>query len=109
MSKQGFAQHLFKVEKRRSERDEVCFVSRIRLLGGSTIPAEVLNVSRYGFMARADAILPQDSIVHIDLPVTGELKARIVWGLGNRVGAEFLSPIDAMAYQMMLCELPRGI
>ena len=105
MASQGLARHLFEVEKRRATRDEVFFRTAIRLPGASEIPAEIINISRFGFMARMAAIVAQDATIEIRLPNGDFYRARTAWALGNRIGAEFLPPIDQEDYRMLLLAL----
>ena len=105
MSSQGLARHLSEVEKRRTTRDEVYFRTAIRLPGSQEIPAEIINLSRFGFMARTAAIVAQDALIDIRLPGHGDQQARIAWGLGNRIGAEFKPAIDQEEYRQLMDSL----
>lgn len=102
MASQGLARHLLEVEKRRATRDEVFFRTAIRLPGSPDISAEIINISRFGFMARTAAIMVQDAMVEIRLPNSGLCRARVAWALGNRVGAEFIPAINPEDYQLLL-------
>lgn len=108
MASRGFAQHLFDVEKRRSERDEVYFQTTLRSAGAEEMSAAVLNISRYGFMARTSGLVAQEAQVEISLPPVGKLQARVVWALGNRIGAEFAQAIDPVSYSLLLDTIPRA-
>lgn len=105
MTSQGLARHLSEVEKRRATRDEVFFRTIIRLPGSPEIPTEIINLSRFGFMARTAAIIGQDAVIHIRLPGYGDQQARVAWGLGNRVGAEFRPAIDQEEYNQLVDSL----
>ncbi|WP_380875505.1 hypothetical protein ACFB49_04880 [Sphingomonas sp. DBB INV C78] len=105
MASQGLARHLFEVEKRRASRDEVFLRTSIRLAGSPEIPAEIINISRFGFMARTAAIVAQEAVIEIRLPGHEMCKARVAWSLGNRIGAEFRPPIDAEEYRLIFEEL----
>lgn len=107
MASQGLARHLFEVEKRRASRDEVFFRTAIRLPGSSEIPAEIINLSRFGFMARTAAIVAQEATIDIRLPNYGFCRARVAWALGNRVGAEFVPAINQDDYQLLMDGLSR--
>ncbi|SNS78953.1 hypothetical protein SAMN06295912_11640 [Sphingomonas laterariae] len=101
MASQGLARHLFEVEKRRATREDIFLRTTIRLPGSSEIPAEIINVSRFGFMARTAAIVAQESMIDITIPGHGERRARVAWALGNRIGAEFRPPIEAEEYRLI--------
>jgi len=105
MGSQGLARHLFEVEKRRATRDEVFFRTAIHLAGSAEIPAEIINISRFGFMARTAAIVAQEAVIEIRLPSQGFHRARVAWALGNRVGAEFTPAIDQEDYRQLLLAL----
>lgn len=102
MASRGLARHLFEVEKRRAPRDDVFFRTAIRFPGSSEVPTEIINISRFGFMARAAAIIAQDAMIEIRLPHRGFCRARAAWSLGNRIGAEFLPAINEDDYQLLL-------
>lgn len=102
MALRGLAHHLFDVEKRRADRYEVCFRTKLRLIGSEPITADVINISRLGFMARTDAVVKQEDHIHINLLPLGDLRARVVWVLGGRMGAEFTSAIDPVTYYLLL-------
>ncbi|AGH48497.1 MULTISPECIES: hypothetical protein [Sphingomonadales] len=101
MASQGLARHLFEVEKRRVARDDVFLRTTIRLPGSQEIPAEIINISRFGFMARMAAIVAQEASVDIRLPDGSERRARVAWALGNRIGAEFRPAMDAEEYRIL--------
>ena len=108
MATNGLAQHVFDVERRRMEREEVFYRTMLTATGGATVPVDLVNISRTGFMARTDAPLTEGTRARIRLPVTSEMDARIVWALGGRVGAEFREPIEPLTYFKLLAALPRG-
>lgn len=108
MANIGLAQHVFDVERRRSERELVFYRTSLRLDDQRRVPVELVNLSRTGFMARTEADLAEEARLHIRLPVTGELSGRIVWSLGGRIGAEFRHPMDAATYFTLVASLPRG-
>ena len=108
MANSGLAQHVFNVERRRAEREQVFYRTTLRLEGERHVPVELVNLSRTGFMARTQAALSEEMRLHIPLPVTGELSARVVWSLGGRIGAEFRNAIDPATYFTLLASLPRG-
>lgn len=102
MASQGLARHLFEVEKRRSERDEVFHRTAVRLAGSPEIAAEIINISRFGFMARTAGVIAQETLLEINLPSRGWQPARVAWQLGPRIGAEFKLAIDPADYRALL-------
>lgn len=107
MASSALAQHLFGVEQRRAQRDEVFFRTRFRIIGGAVLEFEVVNLSRFGFMARTDADVPQEMRGYLRLPRVEERETRIVWSLGGRVGGEFRHPIEQASYFTLLSTVPR--
>ena len=89
-------------ELRRAPRDE--FALPTRMIDAQNRAADVLlvNISPLGFMVREYGSTEKGAIVKLQLPRLGDVPAKIVWSLGGRIGAEFLSPIDQYAYTAML-------
>lgn len=106
MSAQPLAQHIFDIEKRRAERDAVSI--RGALHAPNAEPHEVLlgNLSPFGFMAISTVEYPEGALVRLHLPMIGEVNARIVWSLSDRIGAEFIRPFDARGYRALLDAAP---
>jgi hypothetical protein len=101
-SSQALARHLFTVEKRRAERDEVFFGTTMFVHGGITREVQVVNLSPFGFLVRAADDIAERSRVKLKLPVVGPVDASIVWTLGGRAGGEFGKAIDGDLYREML-------
>lgn len=102
MASQGLARHLFEVEKRRGERDEVFYRTVVRLAGSPEIACEIINISRFGFMARTAGVIAQETVLEIRLPGRGWQPGRVAWQLGPRIGAEFKLAIDPVDYRALL-------
>jgi hypothetical protein len=66
-------------------------------LGGRTI--DIVNLGRSGLLAKGHRIPKSDEIVHVSIPVLGDIQARIVWHKGDLVGLSFLDPIDERSFQ----------
>lgn len=99
---QALARHLFTVEKRRAERDEVFFGTTMFVHGGMTREVQVVNLSPFGFLIRAADDVAERTRVKLKLPVIGPVDAVLVWTLGGRAGGEFAKAIDASLYREML-------
>ncbi|ARU17763.1 PilZ domain-containing protein [Croceicoccus marinus] len=56
-------------------------------------PAIVRNLSETGLLLETRASLEPNDILYIDLPISGECAAEIVWIDGVRHGCRFLAPI----------------
>jgi len=105
------AQHIFQVDQRRAERDEVYLVTRIRRKSpphGEPAEALLLNISRFGFMVRTDLEVIDGSAVAIELPGIGETKARAVWSMDRNLGGEFQAAIEPSAYFDLLARVARA-
>jgi len=102
------AQHLFRAGQRRSARDDISIrtvIWRLTPPQGEAVDALVVNLSRFGFMAHT-ALPPLDGcLIAVDLPEVGEIRARTVWSMEGRLGAEFLTPITADDYAALLAGL----
>ena len=106
------AQHIFRAGQRRTARDTIAIQTVLWRRSppfGDPVDATVINISRYGFMARTALNAIDGSLIAIDLPEVGEIRARAVWSMEDSVGGEFLLPISSSAYAAMLaylCEKP---
>ncbi len=96
------AQHLFDVDRRRSERDEVSLHTLMLPLGGQAAAVTLVNLSRLGFMARSETMLNEGARIQVELPLVGAVRARIVWSFGNALGGEFAQPIGEQDYHQIV-------
>jgi hypothetical protein len=87
---------------RKVERDQVDFHATLRRPGGSAMDARVVDLSPRGFMVRIDGPFEPEERVLIDLPVVGEVTARVAWALGGRLGGQLLVPIPKPDYDELL-------
>ena len=105
---QPLAQHIFDVDQRRVKRDEIFIATRLRRRSppyGDPVPAYLLNISRFGFMARTNLNLIDGSLVSIEVPELGELVGRTNWSMDEKFGAEFLQPLDPTTYFNLLAAI----
>jgi hypothetical protein len=58
---------------------------------GRELMGRLGNISDGGFMAECEEKLPKGSIVEVDLPGHGRLRAEVRWVLGWRFGAMILA------------------
>lgn len=103
---QPLAQHIFDVEKRRAERDAVSIKATLHEPGEDGHEIMVGNLSPFGFMAVSPQSYREGTLVRLNLPLIGEVNAKIVWSLSDRVGAEFIRPFDARGYRELLDSTP---
>ena len=106
MAAQALAQHIFDVEKRRAQRDAVSVRAKLHEPGEEAHEILVGNLSPFGFMAISPVAYREGTLVRLDLPLIGEVNARIVWSLSDRIGAEFIRPFDARGYRELLDSKP---
>lgn len=102
------AQHVFQVDQRRAQRDEIFIATRIRPCSppfGDPAPAYLLNVSRFGFMARTELSPIDGSLISIELPELGQLVGRKIWSMEQNIGAEFLEALDPTVYFNLLAAI----
>ncbi|HWW65867.1 MAG TPA: PilZ domain-containing protein [Sphingomonadaceae bacterium] len=95
-------------ERRTSPRDAVFYRTTARLADGATIALDIVNISATGLMGRTPAELEADTRLDIALPQGAGRLARVAWVMGGRIGAEFLTPIEAQDYAGLLAQMPRG-
>lgn len=102
------AKHIFGIDQRRVAREQIRVAARLRRKAPPYGPPEdalLLNISRFGFLARTDMRIIDGSLIAIEIPVLGEIKARAVWSMENNIGAEFLSAIDPASYFELVTRL----
>jgi hypothetical protein len=81
-------------ERRRYSRHPVTLEARVRELGESGIDARILNISESGFMAQSEGSFEVGSRVWLMLPGRERANAVIKWTAGDKLGAEFATPIS---------------
>lgn len=64
--------------------------------------AEITNIARSGFLARTGIRRTKGSVVEIDVPGLGHLKATVVWCGNGLLGAHFQLPIAEAAFTDLL-------
>lgn len=101
----SLARHIFQVDQRRAQRDEIylgVWVWPKSPPYGNAAAAELVNISRYGFMLRTTLDVIDGSLIAIELPEIGEMKARVAWSMDQQIGGEFLQAIDPADYFNLL-------
>lgn len=58
---------------------------------GRELLARLANISEGGFMAECEEKLPKGTIVEVELPDRGRVRAQVRWVLGWRFGAMILA------------------
>ena len=81
-------------ERRRASRVPVELDARVRELGSEGVEARVLNISESGFMAETDGSFEVGSRVWLMLAGRSRVNAVVKWVAGDRIGAEFASPVS---------------
>ena len=81
-------------ERRRFSRLPVELDARVRELGTEGVEARILNISEVGFMAEADAHFEVGTRVWLMLPGRDRANAVVKWIAGEKIGAEFATPIS---------------
>lgn len=80
-------------ERRRATRVPVELDARVRELGAEGVEARVLNISESGFMAETDGSFEVGTRVWLMLAGRSRVNAVVKWVAGDRIGAEFASPV----------------
>ncbi len=99
----------FKLDERRSFRHPMTIVTRMRELGGGDVPVVLRNVSAVGFSGDCNAVLDVPTLVAIQLPPLGELRARLRWINDGTVGGEFITRLDDEALEQVLASVPNSV
>jgi hypothetical protein len=60
---------------------------------------DVMNLGRSGLLAKGHRIPKSANVVHVSIPVLGDIQAKMVWHKGDLVGLSFLDPIDERSFQ----------
>lgn len=94
-------------EMRRFTREEVCFRVEITGIGDEPVFGLIVNISPLGCMIRCSQDVVPNTPVSFALPLAGQIRARIVWAMGGRMGLEFEEEVDAEPYLGMLDKLRR--
>jgi hypothetical protein len=81
-------------DRRRFPRVPVELEARVRELGAEGVEARVLNISEVGFMAETDGEFDVGTRVWLMLPGRERANAVVKWIAGEKIGAEFASPIS---------------
>lgn len=81
-------------ERRRVSRLPVELDARVRELGTEGVEARVLNISESGFMAETEGAFDVGSRVWLMLAGRSRVNAVVKWVAGDKIGAEFASPVS---------------
>ena len=89
------AEHADTVERRRTARQPVAIEGRVRPLGEEGCSAKILDLSATGFMAETSEVYEVGTRIWLIVPGRERANAVVKWIAGNRIGAEFASPVTA--------------
>ncbi|WP_162789208.1 PilZ domain-containing protein [Sphingomonas ginsengisoli (ex An et al. 2013)] len=81
-------------DRRRADRADVEVEARVRELGNEGCDARVLNISATGFMAQTSTEIAVGARIWLIIPGHERANALVRWSDGDRIGAEFATPID---------------
>ena len=81
-------------ERRRFSRLPVELDARVRELGAEGVEARLLNISESGFMAETDGEFDVGRRIWLVLPGRERANAVVKWVAGEKLGAEFATPIS---------------
>ena len=80
---------------RKPKRLPVALDLALRTPEGEVVAARLVNVSRRGFGLECATLVMIGSVVEVELPGPGWVRASVRWSLGGRIGGWFLQEIDA--------------
>ncbi len=98
----ALASQLSAIDRRGAERENLALWSRIRVPSRPDYPLRMCNVTPLGVMAMTPCPALDGDHVQIELPAIGWHEAKIIWVLGDRIGAEFLRPVDRELFQRFI-------
>ena len=81
-------------DRRRAQRVPVELEAKVRELGATGVEARLVNISETGFMAISDTRFEVGSRVWLMLPGRERANAVVKWTAGDKLGAEFATPIS---------------
>jgi hypothetical protein len=93
---------LRELARRAVARDIVDFHTVIAIEGLDALDARLMDISPYGFQCRASCrMLDRGNLVWLLLPIVGERRAEVMWGLKGLFGCRFLEPIDEIYGELL--------
>jgi hypothetical protein len=97
------AQHdLRELARRAVARDIVDFHTVIAVEGLDALDARLMDISPYGFQCRATCrTLTHGDKVWLLLPIVGEHKAEVMWGLKGLFGCKFIEPLGDVYAELL--------
>lgn len=89
--------------RRTVPRDMIELLTLVRCGDQPAARARIVDISPYGCQARVTGqARERGDIVHILLPIVGEVEAHVMWGIKGLFGCKFALPIDPHLYPQML-------
>jgi len=90
-------------QRRRSDRVAVDLVTVVLRDGRPDLEVRLVDLSPFGFHARhSESHLARDDRLRIDLPLLGDMPARVIWTIKGCFGCRFSVPIEERAYLRLL-------
>ncbi len=96
----------FRLDDRRSFRHPLAIATRVRELGGANFPIILRNLSAVGFQGECRTPLTVPSVIALNLPPLGEVRARVRWVRDEIVGAEFIERLEIEDVDRVLAAAP---
>lgn len=96
------ASHLFQIERRRSNRNDVTITTQLQLRDRSLVAIEINNLSQGGCMARSPALIAERETVKVDIPGLGWERANVCWAMNNSIGLAFDKPLEWHYFEAIL-------
>lgn len=99
----------FQLDDRRSFRHPMAIVTRMRELGGPDAPVVLRDLSTVGFAGESHGMFEAPTLVAIQLPPVGEVRARIRRTADGIIGGEFLQRLDDATLERVLEHNPGSL
>ena len=79
---------------RRGDRTRISATAQLRPNAWYSVEVRVHDVSQCGFMAECRDSVQIGSVVALDVPGIGSVRAQVRWQIGGRMGGMFVDPIS---------------
>ena len=101
-SSQPVQHDLRELARRAVARDIVSFHTVIAVEGLDALDARLMDISPYGFQCRATCpALTHGDKVWLLLPIIGERRAEVMWGLKGLFGCKFIEPLGDIYAELL--------
>jgi hypothetical protein len=96
----------WQAQRRQTSREMVDLPTRASRPGREPLPVRLVDLSPFGLHARFQGgSFQRGEHLQIALPLVGEVRGQVMWGLKGCFGCKFALPIDARTYLRLLAAI----